>query len=110
VGSGQGLRTPVAGTDPSSSGVADGIRSVVRRHSGQVKACYEERLEERPGLAGRLAVDVKIQQGRVVEVSVAEDTTGDERLARCVVRRIKRWRFDVAVTDDIFLPFRFDAS
>ena len=88
----------------------DGIKTTVRQKSGQVKYCYEQRLKENPNISGRLAVDVSISAGRVVSVVIAENTTGDNALEDCVVRKIRAWRFPEDAEGDISLPFALSAS
>jgi Ca-activated chloride channel homolog len=67
---------------------------VVRRRTGAVKHCYERELKTKPTLAGSLLIDFTIsEQGRVLKASVLENTTGDPPLDRCVVSKLKRWRF-----------------
>lgn len=89
---------------------ADGIRSTLKKYQGQVKSCYERRLKENPNVAGRVAVDVDIASGRVTNVTIAENTTGDKALESCITSSIRRWRFDESVTDSVYLPFSLNAS
>ena len=100
----------VGKVEAASGEGADAIRATVKRYSPRVKQCYEQRLKEVPSLGGRVAADVSISGGRVTSVSIAENTTGDAKLESCITRSIKSWRFDPAVSDDIYLPFSLNAS
>jgi outer membrane biosynthesis protein TonB len=104
------VKTSVGKPELASGEGADGIRSTLKKYSGQVKSCYERRLKENPNVAGRVAVDVDIASGRVTNVSVAENTTGDKALESCITSAIRRWRFDASVTDSVYLPFSLNAS
>lgn len=108
-------RVPTGSISTGSIDMADGeessaIKDVVRRKAGQVKYCYDQRLKENPNISGRIAVDVSIAGGRVTNVIIAENTTGDSALESCVTRKIKTWRFPEDVEDDIYLPFALEAN
>jgi hypothetical protein len=109
------VRVPTGAISTGSIDMADGeessaIKEVVRRKSGQVKYCYDQRLKENPNISGRLVVDISIAGGRVASVIIAENTTGDSGLESCVIRKIKTWAFPAEVEDDITLPFALEAN
>ncbi|MEL6350033.1 MAG: AgmX/PglI C-terminal domain-containing protein [Myxococcota bacterium] len=89
---------------------ADGIKRVLRQKQGQVKYCYEQRLKENPNISGRIAVEVYIEGGRVMDVSVVENSTKDKALASCVTRKIRSWRFGADAEGDIYLPFALSSN
>ena len=84
---------------------ADGINSVVRRYLPQIKQCHEARLKTNPKVAGRLVVDVDIEDGVVTSVRAGKNTTGDVALAKCIERKVRRWKFPEECTDLASLPF-----
>lgn len=84
---------------------ADKVRDVIKKNSGQIKACYDQRLKENPNLAGRLVVDFDITGGRVTSVGISTNTTGDKGLEDCVKSRVRGWRFDPSVEDAVSFPF-----
>jgi len=89
------------------------IRRVVRRHINEVRFCYEQRLTERPDLAGRVTVNLLIAgTGAVQSSHVASTTLGDAQLERCVAQAGRRWTFPVPEGSGMTLvtyPFVFDS-
>ncbi len=70
------------------------IRKVVHDHRAQIRACYEQELNGKPKLAGKITTAWTIDpQGLVTESHVGESTLGDSAVERCVTSRIKTWRF-----------------
>jgi hypothetical protein len=100
----------LGGIDAGGSEHSDGIKSVVRRKKGQVQYCYELRLKENPNIGGRLAINVNIAAGRVTQVTIAENGTGDSGIEACVVGKVRRWRFAPEVSEKIYLPFALSSS
>jgi hypothetical protein len=99
---------PPTDLDPTQDGEA--IRAVVNRNAGTLKACYEDRLNKNPSLAGRLEVDWNVSHGRVTSASASINTTNDAEFAACVERKITRWQFPETVTTEISWPFIFRAK
>jgi hypothetical protein len=89
---------------------ADKIRAVVRQKKVQVQVCYEQRLLVNPNLSGRLAIEVAITAGRVSSVVIKDNSTNDRDLESCVIGKVKMWRFDPEISDNIFLPFALSAG
>lgn len=70
------------------------ILKVIRRHQNEIKFCYEGELKKDPALAGKVAVAWTIDaSGLVSEVSVTESSLGSAAVERCILERIRRWRF-----------------
>jgi len=82
----------------------------VAKKKGQVQYCYEQRLKENPSIGGRLAINVEIAAGRVTNVRIDENATGDKKIEDCVKGKVRRWRFSTEVTESIFLPFALSSS
>jgi hypothetical protein len=81
---------------PSTKGGLDKaeIASVIRTHQGEVKACYEVRLQGQPSLAGKVAVAWKIgAEGTVLSAEVTEESLGDPLVGGCLVQRVLTWVF-----------------
>lgn len=117
VGSGPSTKAPSGSAQlgsidvPAGGEVADQVRQVLRKYSGQVKYCYDLRLKENPNISGRLAVDVSVAAGRVTSVIIAENTTGDSELESCVKRKIRSWRFPADMTEEgLYFPFALTPS
>lgn len=71
------------------------IGQVIRRHSNEIKYCYERELQKDPNLQGKVAVMFTIDgSGSVSDASVTEDTVGSSgAVSKCMTQRIRRWRF-----------------
>jgi hypothetical protein len=103
-------KAKVAASDAESSEHAESIRSVVRRKKSQVQYCYEKRLKENPNISGRLVIMVDIDKGRVTQVRIEANKTGDKEIESCVKSKVKRWRFSPETTDSIVLPFALSSK
>lgn len=90
---------PVGSVDPgtgTTSGFcrAGDITKAVRLRASSVRACYEQRLQLRPTLAGKLTVRWTIRlDGTAGDATVAASTLGDRALEQCVLRAVRRMRF-----------------
>ncbi|QDF04874.1 TonB family protein [Myxococcus xanthus] len=83
-----GKTTVVGGLDK------DVIAKVIRRHQGEIKYCYESELNKDPSLAGKVAVAFVIDPtGAVSDASVSETTLNNAAAERCMLSRIRRWKF-----------------
>lgn len=75
------------------------IMVVIKEHQNEVKFCYEQRLQQIPRLAGKVAVEFTIgASGDVVAAEAVE--VGDTRLApvaECMTKRILGWKFPAPV-------------
>lgn len=85
------------------------IRKVVHDHRAQIRACYELELNAKPKLAGKLTTAWTIDpQGLVTESHVAESTLSDRNVERCVISRIKTWRFPLPKGGgEVFVTYPF---
>lgn len=68
--------------------------TVLKRRIRAFKACYERVLKERPQVAGTLTLSFVVgDAGRVTQVRVTENKTGDDDLGQCVRKKIAAFRF-----------------
>lgn len=82
------------GSEISSSLAPAVIRRVVRRHSNEVRSCYAQGLAQDPRLSGRVTVRFVIgSEGRVIGVTVVEDTLPSPSVGECIARAVRRWEF-----------------
>lgn len=106
--------TPAAIEEFESDGRDRGqIKKVVKRKLGLIRRCYERKLKRDPDLRGKVVVRFVIHSGgRVIEVEVLENTTGDSDLAACVAGRVSAIRFGPADGGDTLVtyPFLLDAG
>jgi TonB family protein len=83
-----GKTTVVGGLD------RDVIARVIQRHQSEIKFCYEAELQRDPSLGGKVAVAWTIDPGgSVSEAAVSESSMGSAAVERCILDRLRRWRF-----------------
>lgn len=107
------VRGSVAVKSPTESfGTGDldlkAVTQVVRRRTSAVKGCYEKQLKRTPDLAGKVKIQFTIlESGRVSEVEVRENTTGNDDVGQCIIARVKRWRFPKPQGGSVTVSFPF---
>ena len=70
------------------------IRRVVRRHINEVKFCYEQQLNARPDLEGRVTTKFVISPtGSVQSAIVANSSLRNQAVESCIVQALRRWTF-----------------
>jgi pSer/pThr/pTyr-binding forkhead associated (FHA) protein len=70
------------------------IRRIIQRHVNEVKFCYEQELNQRPDLQGRISVKFIISPtGAVQTAATADSTMGNAKVEGCVVAAVRRWTF-----------------
>ncbi len=70
------------------------VRRVIQKNLSQIRYCYERGMVRQPGLTGRVRVRFEIgSRGLVRTAKVARSSLGDARVERCILKRIRRWRF-----------------
>ncbi len=70
------------------------IRRVIRRHINEVRFCYEQELNQRPDLEGRVMVSFIISPtGAVQSASVGNSTINNQRVESCIAGAVRRWTF-----------------
>jgi outer membrane biosynthesis protein TonB len=87
----------VAGTGHAGSyGKIDAfvVREKIRNDLPKINRCYESELRYEPELAGKVSVRFAVvRTGYVKGVHVVENTTGNDRVERCVARIVSALRF-----------------
>ncbi|MFW5875371.1 MAG: AgmX/PglI C-terminal domain-containing protein [Myxococcota bacterium] len=90
------------------------IRRVIRRHINEVRFCYEQQLNQRPDLKGRVTVKFIISPTGAVQSSVVSDTTlGAPPAENCIAQAVRRWNFPAPEGGGIVVvnyPFMLNAS
>ena len=69
------------------------ILRVIRRNKHQLEWCYEFALQKKPDLEGKVLVQWNIVNERVRNTKVKRNTTYNSALARCLMSRLKNFRF-----------------
>jgi outer membrane biosynthesis protein TonB len=84
------------------------IVKAIRRRIGGIKHCYEKRLKRDPDLKGKIVVRFVIHSGgKVVEVEIVENTTGDSELGACIASRVKAIRFPATEGSETSVTYPF---
>jgi TonB family protein len=90
------------------------IRRVVHRHINEVKFCYEQQLNARPDLSGRVTTRFVISPtGSVQSAMVANSSLRNEAVESCIVRAVRRWTFPAPDGGGVVVvnyPFMLDAA
>ena len=70
------------------------IRRVIHSHRDQIKYCYSRELTRKPNLHGKIPIRFTINhRGYVRQASVYRPTIQNVSLTRCMVQRVRTWRF-----------------
>jgi TonB family protein len=70
------------------------IRRVIGRHINEVRFCYEQELNARPDLQGRVAVKFIISPtGAVQTAAVDKSDMGNAKVEQCIAASVRRWTF-----------------
>ena len=81
----------------SGTGTIDkqSVASVFRRRKRAIRRCYEKSLRANPSAQGKVTIQFTIgPAGRITNINVTQDTTGDSSIGSCIVSRVRGWRFD----------------
>lgn len=71
------------------------VAGVFARRIGAIKSCYEKELWRNPNLKGRITLRFTIgPSGRITAISAAQNTTGDDAIASCIIGKVENWKFD----------------
>lgn len=70
------------------------VRTVIGRHTREIRFCYEAELGRRPSLAGKLTVKFVIgANGSVQTAKVDTSTLGNPGMEACILARVRSWSF-----------------
>lgn len=87
----------------------DQIAAVINRHKGEIIYCYEQGLQNRADLRGRVSISFVIgPNGRVSVANVAQTSLNAAQVENCMVARLKSWPFPRPVGNvsvDVLYPF-----
>jgi hypothetical protein len=61
-----------------------------------IEQCYEKGRKQRATLAGTVTVKLTAQKGgKLASAAVLSDSLGDDKVARCITAKAKRWRYPI---------------
>jgi hypothetical protein len=92
---------------------AKSVKSLIERHYGRIKYCYERALKSNNRLSGKISFEVTLnKQGKITNIRIVEDQLRSRKVSRCIIRRLRSIRFPKPKADDssIELPFVFIRS
>ena len=70
------------------------IRRTIGRHINEVRHCYEQALNARPNLQGRVTTKFIIAPTGAVQTAATESSElGDARVEQCIAQAVRRWSF-----------------
>lgn len=70
------------------------IRRIINRHINEVRFCYEQELNQRPDLQGRVAIQFIISPtGAVQTAAVQSSDLGNNKVEQCIASAVRRWSF-----------------
>lgn len=85
------------------------ISAVIQRHLSEVRFCYEQGLQNKPRLSGRVAIRFLIgAKGIVTLAQVDQSSLGHASVEGCIRDRLKTWNFprpEGGVTVKVTYPF-----
>ena len=82
------------------------VSAVFKRRASAFRNCYEGRLRDKPNLAGKVVVRFTIgAAGRVTNIDVASNSTGDSPVGSCIVDKVRGMRFDKPANGDVTFTY-----
>lgn len=70
------------------------IQQTIQKNIGSVIKCYEDELESKPDLKGRVQLSFDIEvDGKILKSSVAKTTLNNQKVEDCIVESSKTWIF-----------------
>lgn len=87
---------PLVTQDPIVIGSLDAslIDAVIKRHTTQIRYCYQRQLARNPDLGGKLVIGFTIAgDGSVSSSRVKQSSLGSDAVSQCVLGRFQRMRF-----------------
>jgi|GEM_PF-5443536 hypothetical protein len=106
------LPTPIeAITEPNAADLSALLRGSIESEAGAIQRCYEVSLTRRPTLAGKVVIDVQVDEnGQVLGARPSTDTMGDADATACIIERVKTMRLPRMADRQPYeasLPFSF---
>ncbi len=85
----------------ADAGTVGQIKSVVSKRNGTFASCDQTALKQNPDLKGRIVVGWSINAGKVGNVHVVTNSTGDDQLGTCFATVVRGLRFDPSITQEV---------
>ncbi|MCM2282078.1 MAG: AgmX/PglI C-terminal domain-containing protein [Bdellovibrionaceae bacterium] len=92
----------------------DQINEVIQKNLGQILYCYEQGLQQKPSLSGRIGVRFQINAaGRVSTAGVAHTSLRSSQVEGCILSKLKAFKFPEPVGGvhvKVLYPFQFQRN
>lgn len=84
------------------------INKVVTSNKTSIRMSYEKYLKRIPDLTGKITIRFTIlASGKVTDVQILENTTGNTGLERDIIRKIKMWHFEEIAEGEVTVTYPF---
>jgi len=84
------------------------INKVVTSNKTSIRMSYEKYLKRIPDLAGKITIRFTIlASGKVTNVQILENTTGNNSLEKDIIRKIKMWQFEDITEGEVTVTYPF---
>jgi len=106
----------ISAMSPEIDGAPDcgKVAGVVKTRMRALNDCYERELKKNPSLAGKISIQVTVEEdGRVSDARIEGNSMGDAAVADCILSRLRNMRFpkrDSGGSCSIVYPFVFVKS
>lgn len=99
--SGSGAADAIAPSTAAGADAANQVGQTVKKYRGGIERCLQGALLHTPKLEGRVAVGWTITAGRVSNVALVGNDTGNAKLGTCIVAAVEQFRFPADVTGTV---------
>ncbi len=95
VGSGGSFFQPVRSETFVEGGLdRNEIAAVIERHIGEIRYCYEQGLQQKPDMSGRVSMAFSIgANGYVTTANISNSSLHSAQVEGCITNRLKSWKF-----------------
>ena len=70
------------------------LKKIIDKKGPSIRGTYRRFLRKIPGLSGKITFRFTVNpNGRVEDLEIVENTTGNDGFAQALMKKIKRWRF-----------------
>ena len=84
------------------------VYAVISKHQQQILRCYEKRLAQKPGLAGKVSFEWTVKtNGSVRNVREQSSTLNDATVSKCVIGVIKTMKFPRPKGGEVIIVYPF---
>lgn len=86
----------------------------IKKRERSIRACYERATRNNPDVHGKITIEFSVRsRGPRLRTKVLQNSTGSDRIARCVVRRLNALKLSASKhggADRMSYPFVFSGA